>query len=621
MELNTEQEMAVQARGGHILVVAAPGSGKTRVIVQRVLDIMAEGSPAASILSVTFTREGAETMSNRAARYLLGQPDGTKIPQTQLDAAKKKYRLVAPFGHHVFCTFHSLGLRFVRANKAVHFAELQDYIVASSSDTGRAMREALRAADLEEKQKKDLQTFISKCKREQRTPTDGAFAQAFEVYGKVLAEIGVLDFDDLLVRMADLLEKNPRVRAAWQVKYLQIDEAQDTDVLQWKIARMMTEKFGNLMAVGDENQGMYSFRGSESHLEENFKARFPDAVVLILPENYRSTSTIVDYCKEIAPAQNDTVLNLRTANPCGVPITFESYGDEESETNDVLRNVVTPGETAILARTNAQLQPFEDGCTEREIPYRILGRGGFWQRYEIETLMAFVRCLVAPDDVALSKVIRSPYQLVRAKRDEKDQVLSWISQQKSQVRNECPLEALRRFPVDAFWNATKFQGLPDKFARWRKEFRGMRPAETVKKLFAEIGAVSYYEEQQRTDGDEPDNSRMENLNRLVAVADKTKSVTHFVEFAARVRHENRSTPNALTLSTIHRAKGLEWNDVFVIGVNDGKLPHAMAEDAMEEARIYFVACSRAAKRLAVSCNAEPSIFIEDKVDANPVTAP
>lgn len=625
MQLNHEQQIAVDARRGRILVVAAPGSGKTRVIVQRVLDILRQGTPARRILSTTFTREAANEMSNRAARYLSGMRDD-KIPQAHLDKVKKHYGLEVPYGHHIFCTFHSLALRFIKANQREHFSHLAAHVLASGTETGRALRTAMSSVGMKPKQKRDLISYISKCKRMRIGPeaaledaenSGGDFseqyAEAYEIYENTLHEMGVLDFDSLLVEMANLLEKNTEVRMRWQFKYVQVDEAQDTDVLQWAILDKLTEMEGNLFCVGDENQGMYSFRGAESDLQAKFAERYPGATVLILPENYRSTEAIVNYCKEIAPLQNETVLNLRTSQGKGVPNEFVFYATEEEEASWVLKKIVDIPRTAILARTNAQLQPFEDGCTDRGIPFHILGKGGFWRQHEVETCMAFVRCMLAPTEKSLMKVIRSPYDIARAKRDDKDAVVTWLLAQKKVVHENKLLDSLRRY------NHPTFRNLPAFFDTARLA-RG-RCGEIVQGLFQRAGAVGYYKEKEGEEADLPDNSRLENISRLITIADRFSDLNRFLLFAERVRRENKAAKDALTLSTIHKAKGLEWQDVFVVGVNEGKLPssYAVTEHGLnEEKRIYFVACSRAARRLHVSCSGIPSEFIAHLITAPPV---
>lgn len=623
--LNPEQLAAVNSRKGRILVNAAAGSGKTRVIVQRVLDITNEGVAARRILSTTFTKEAAMEMNNRAARYLLAVESNAKVAQARLDAIVKERGLAATNGHHVFCTFHSLAYRFIRHNHHEHFPHLSPGIIATGFELAKALRLGLKEAGLDAKQKKALISYISSCKRKRidaahaveleqnRIEESGPgaewaeqFAQAYGYYQRALHAAGALDFDDLLVEMAGLLESNADIRARWQFEYVQVDEAQDTDVLQWAIVDMLSQKYGNLFCVGDENQGMYSFRGAESNLQANFESRYPGARVFILPENYRSTDSIVQLCREIAPLQNDTIKNLRTSNPAGKPPVFVQYGTEEDETMWVMKKVTDVSHSAILARTNAQLQPYEDACTDAGIPFHILGKGGFWRQHEVETCMALVRCWLAPTERSIHKAIRSPYSFVRAGAPEKDRCLEWLSEKAKKIKDgRSLLETLRQYPLPPF------NALPYFFMRDRGQgTKGMQS------LFEGAGVLSYYREK---DGDEdiPDNNRLENVSRIIDVASKFPTIGKFLEFAERVRKENKSTKAALTLSTIHKSKGLEWLDVFVIGVNNGKFPstYAVSEDDMqEEQRVFFVACSRAARFLHVSCNDEPSPFIAERVE-------
>ncbi len=625
--LNPEQQIAVKARAGRVLVIAAPGSGKTRVIVQRVLDLMAEGTPPRKILSTTFTKEAAEEMKNRAAHYLLGA-DGVKVSQAQLDRVKKDRGLEVPYGHHVFCTFHSLAFRFIKHHLHEYFPHICPQVVASSFEIGRAVRTAMKECGINPKEKKAVLGYISKCKRQRINPTGAKllaednikklgngeavwladqYADAYGEYERELCKAGVFDFDSLLVEMANLLEKNAGIRSRYQYQYVQIDEAQDTDVLQWAIVDMLTEQYGNLFAVGDENQGMYSFRGAESELQKRYDERYPGAQVLILPENYRSTKNIVDYCRAIAPEQNETIKNLRTANEAGRAIEFRRYGTEEEETTWVMKKVTDIPHTAILSRTNAQLQPFEDACTDADIPFQILGKGGFWRQHEVETCMALVRCMVAPTEKAIEKVIRSPYSFMRARRDDKDACIAWLTaRNKRSGTGQELLDSLRDYHTAPFFELPKF------FEHARTQGSGHGLLAT---LFKNAGVMSYYTEKDGDD-DMPDNDRLENVSRLIHIAEKFPTLGKFVEFGDRVRHKNHATKTALTLSTIHKDKGLEWQDVFVIGVNEGKLPSIYStsdEEIKEEQRVFFVACSRAARFLHVSCNDEPSRFIADRV--------
>ncbi len=606
--LNSEQQLAVNTHAGYLLTLACPGSGKTLVIVERVLSLIRSGVDPRDILSLTFTAEASREMKNRVGRLLLNLSSTARVSQARLDAVSEYHRLATPRGHHVFATFHSFALRLIKAERN-QIPGLRDMPIASSSDVSRALRIAMTHTT--GMRRKDLQSYISRMKRTEITApqalveADGeyarAYAQAYSRYEAYMTENGCLDYDSLLTVTANLLRTRTDIGKRWQVRYLQIDEAQDTDPLQWTIVSLLSKRFQNLFAVGDENQGMYSFRGAESELEKNFHARWPEAAVLILPENYRSTQAIVEHCKAIAPIKNATVEQFRTSNEQGIEPIYWLHPDDEVEANTIVASLENPATTAILARTNAQLMWFEDACQARGIKYQLLGKSGFWRRYEIENAIAYVRAMLTQQENAVVKVIRSPYAWTRVTKDAKDAAIEYIK------KAERPLGILQDYKGPGY---QVLSDLPRRFAAIRY-LKAASTGEGLRMLLASAGIFDYYQRDDEEERD-PDNNPEANLQKLIRVADKMSSLYDFILFTEKVKRAPRASKESLTLSTIHKAKGLQWPTVVVAGVTKDVLPHKMG-DPDEEARIYYVACSRPEKKLIISAYGTPSIFF--KVEA------
>src|SRR5208282_3007617 len=343
---NQYQQAVVDFRDGYAVSIAAPGSGKTEVVIRRIQALLAEGVRPQELLSLTFTKEGSKEMTERA----------------DLDVEQK-----------VFSTFHSWALAFIkREGLALPFKVKTDFHgnpdpLCLPIDACRTLAQICQ--HLHGVKWKDAQGFISKMKRRGVSPAmamravenDGElpFVEAYKRYDVALREKGIMDFDSIVIETANLLKNREDVRMRWQYRYVQVDEAQDTDACQWSVIKAITEAHGNALAVGDENQGMYSWRGSESNLTQYFTGLFPGARVFPLPVNYRSTQAIVAYCKEIAPNQNETIENLSTPNEEGVKPTFRLFGREDEEATGVILGCQDLGNTAILARTNRQLAAFE----------------------------------------------------------------------------------------------------------------------------------------------------------------------------------------------------------------------------------------------------------------------
>jgi DNA helicase II / ATP-dependent DNA helicase PcrA len=600
---NPYQKVVVDFRTGNAVCMAAPGSGKTAVIVNRILALLREGVRPEEILSLTFTKEGAKEMTERA----------------DLKDTEAK----------VFSTFHSWALGFIKREwKALPFKVKTDFHGNASPlclplEACRTLAVICRPLRV---QWKDAQGFIGKMKRRGISPAmalrniehDGeeVFVEAYKKYDAALRDKGVLDFDSIVIETANLLKNREDVRVRNQFRYVQIDEAQDTDSVQWSIIKALSRRHGNVLAVGDENQGMYSWRGSESNLTQYFTDLFPGSKVFPLPVNYRSTKAIVEYCKEIAPSQNATIENLSTPNEHGVEPTFRLYGREDEEAAAIILGCQDLGNTAILARTNRQLAAFENECANRNLRYKLLGKSGFWGQHEVKDVLAIVGSVVFPSDANILRMLTARCEATKFIRkqdghDGQEGVPTRLKNEQARNVDGCSLSSLlTRFDDEAVRN------IGHTLRSLRAEVKHLDGTAGMKRILSSFGVLSSYDEDDNKD-ENIDNDPRENIGKLIEYAGKKGDVSNFFEWTKKVQRALRARSNCLTLSTIHQSKGKEWEYVYVVGVNVDVLPHIKG-DLEEEKRIYFVACSRAAKKLQVSASGVASILFRHKLpeDAN-----
>ena len=579
--------------------MACPGSGKTEVVVSRVQALLTDGISAQDILSTTFTKEGAAEMRKRA------------------DLAEDV---------KIFSTFHSWALNFIRREYlALPFKVKTDWHGLPSPlclppEAARTL--AIICKQSGERVKwKDVGDYISRMKRRGISPSqaydeienDGEekFVSIYGKYERALREKGVMDFDSIVIETANLLKNNAEVRERNQFRFVQVDEAQDTDEIQIAVIRSITEKHGNCVFVGDINQNMYSWRGAVGNLEEHVLALFPDAKVLPLAVNYRSTQAIIDYCKEIAPHQNESVLTLTTPNEQGVQPTFRLYEREDEEARAIIGSCMDLGGTAVLARTNRQLLPFEIVCTEKNLKYKLLGKSGYWSQHEVRDVLSIIGSVVFPNDANILRMFTARCTATKylRKTDSRDHrsITTLLKEFHAQNEGTCLSQLLMRYQNDG---AETVRNIAFMLKDLRSEIRNMNGGDGARRILDRFGVLAAYDD--NDDGENIDNDPRENILTLVQYASKKKSVAEFYDWAMKVQRSLRARTNCLTLGTIHSSKGKEWPRVFVAGVNQDVLPHIKG-DLQEEKQIFFVACSRAADHLHVSANGVASELIRHKL--------
>lgn len=524
LELNPEQQVGVDAVDGDFVTIAGPGSGKTRVLVERYLKMRARGIPDRDILNLTFTSAAATEMVERVGL---------------LNSAE------------VFRTFHSFCLQLVKQEREFLPFPTCPTVIPVRGEQFLLMKDLLKIYPPISSYHA-LNDRISQWKAENVDPEQALneefnagigyfYALAYRDYEKKQREQGWLDFDSLMKETANLLEANEDVRKRNQRKYIAVDECQDTDTTQFKLLRLLYG--GNIFVVGDENQLIYEWRSAQSGNLTNFSKSFQGAKTLYLGRNYRSTGRIVEFLKRILPVDNGLASHMVSMRPLGEDVRFIRYRSEDEEANEVLSAVVLRGiedQSAILGRTNRQLQLIQRRAMSRNIKAEILGKKNVWQENEVKHL------------VELTK----------------------------------------------------------------ERIMDSRPAATVMQdLIKEHGLVNRYA---NTRGNAMEKDPVENMNDIVRMAGrkhretgKPLTVLQFLDWLRKITHMRRTkTEPILTLSTVHQAKGREWQYVFVVGCDQGVMPHKEGE-LLEEERIFFVACSRAADELQISFHKNRSQFLND----------
>ena len=605
--LNPPQRQAVQCVDGPLLIVAGPGSGKTRVITHRIAYLNRHvGISPWRIAAVTFTNRAAREMRNRLAA-LMG--DGAQ-------------RLTAG-------TFHALCASVLRRNGEV-IGIPPDYVIMDDEDQMNLIKQSMEQLQLDPKRfpPRSVLSAISRAKSQLLVPdalaarADGPYeklvSQVFAAYQASLARSHGVDFDDLLSKTVELFQRAPEVRDRWQERFVHfmVDEFQDTNTAQYEIARLLAGKHRNLAVVGDPDQSIYSWRNADIRNILSFKKDYPDATVVALSQNYRSTRTILDASRHVISANSQRIeQELFTENGQGVPIRIADTYSEEEEAQEVIREVqrlmehegVTLRDCVVTYRVNAQSRALEEACLRYGIPYKIVGGVRFYQRREVKDLICYLRLLENPfDEVSLARVINVPARGI-GKRTV-DELLAWANSL------EVPAyTALQLLQDDADY--------PSPFdARQKRQLTGflsllnrlsaLKPDMELPQLIDEVLEQSSLR-RAILESDDPDaEDRLENLRELrglsaeFADASAEESLPAFLERIALVSDQDvldEDEQQYITLITLHQIKGLEFPVVFITGMEDGVLPHMRSIDdpdqLEEERRIAYVGMTRARERL------------------------
>jgi DNA helicase-2/ATP-dependent DNA helicase PcrA len=603
--LNPEQLEAVLHKDGPLLVFAGAGSGKTRVITYRIANLIyTHGVRPHHILAVTFTNKAADEMKERLRDLLGSEARGLWVG-----------------------TFHAICVRILRdSGRAIDIPP--NFLVYDETDQLELIRQVLNELDLDEKQfnPRALRNAISRAKERLLTPEQYAaraidyferiVASVYPRYQKALQAANALDFDDLLVSTIRLFSDYPRVLERYQdqFRYILVDEYQDVNYAQYVLVRTLASAHGNLCVVGDDDQSIYRFRGAEPELILRFEQDFPGAKVVKLERNYRSTQPILDAAFRIV-SQNRmrAPKRLWTDRTDGKPVTLTPVSDEEEEARlvaeyiqrQVSRGHRRYGDFAILYRTNAQSRAFEERFLRERIPHRIVGALRFFDRKEIKDLVAYLRLLVNPDDaVSLRRIINTPPRKIGQQTLLAIQ-LHAAERQLSPYRAMQDPDLLKLVPTQAARAILGFVALIEDLRAFAERER-LTPL--VKYLIERTGYLTWLEE--RKDAESVD--RAANVREFLTVVQRFEETAEqtqgdasplaFLQHVALVTDADTlgEQGDQVLLMTLHTAKGLEFPVVFLVGLENGLLPHALSEtpaDIEEERRLCYVGMTRAKDEL------------------------
>jgi DNA helicase II / ATP-dependent DNA helicase PcrA len=594
--LNQAQKKAALTIDGPVLVLAGAGAGKTSTIAHRIVHLVKSGVPAYQILAITFTNKAAREMRERVTNLLTTHNAPRTAPPT-------------------VATFHALSAILLRKYaEAAHLSPR--FTIYDRADSLRAVRRAIRECNEDEKrfEPRSVLGVISRAKGDAKTVVEYrellghawyqvTIAKIWEQYDAILRKEGAIDFDDLLLRTYTLLNKNPTIRADLnaQYRYVHIDEYQDTNAVQYKIVQLLTLDHRNIFCVGDLDQNVYSWRGSTIENILEFEKEYPEATTIKLEQNYRSTQTIVDASNEVIKKnKRRKEKTLFTENPAGEKISLIVGYDERDEAAKVaemvaerIQNGVVANEIAILYRANFQSRALEDAFLGAGIPYKVLGTR-FFDRAEVKDTLAYIRA--ALNDTSHEDIRR--------------------------IINT-PARGIGKVTVDRLF-ATGREGLVgatrekvESFFRILTGIRAFSESHTVSETI--IYTLEHSGIATALGGaNEEDRERLENTKELVSLAAtrydtlEEDGVFRLLEDAALATDQDEmdqrteQTKVGVTLMTVHAAKGLEFSEVFVTGLEDTLFPHERAgvsearADDEEERRLYYVALTRAKHKLYLS---------------------
>jgi len=603
-KLNPQQRQAVSAGSGPVLVVAGPGSGKTRVLTQRVAYLIAaEGVRPWQILAVTFT--------NKAAREMQ-----TRVEATLGEQATEGMMLG---------TFHSICARLLR-READLLPVANNFVIFDADDQERVVKGIIKEFNLNDKlyRAAAIHAAISKAKNDLIGPEDyplntyrdEVVKRVYIEYQKRLVSSNAVDFDDLLVYTAKLLEDNPSVREKYARRFIHVlvDEFQDTNLAQYALVKHLSSAHRNIFCVGDPDQSVYRWRGADYRNVRRFEEDFPDAQVIMLEQNYRSRQNILDAATGVIDrAQNRRKKRLFSDRGAGEKVFFYEAPDDYAEASFVVDSIAQlvasgqfePGECAVMYRTNAMSRLLEEAFLQAQLPYRLVGAQRFYGRREVKDMIAFLRLVHNPrDEASLDRVINVPPRGI----GEKTLTTLHLVARQADTSAGAVLMDLARGSNSPFW--TSFTGraalpLAD-FGSMLSNWCASAPTLTVGELFDRIAADINYKNYIEDDGSEESQERWENVLELrrLALEFSTRTLEEFLENVALVADQDTiSDVNAPTLLTLHAAKGLEFGAVFLVGLDDGILPHSRSFDepeAMEEERrLFYVGITRAKDRLYI----------------------
>lgn len=607
--LNKEQLDAVQTINGPMLILAGAGSGKTKVLTCRIAHLLQQGVRPYRILAITFTNKAAAEMRERVDRM-----------------AGAAARDVWLFTFHAFC---ARLLRYELENLSGY---ANNFAIYDTSDSKNLIKQVLKEMNLDEKRfpLPAIISHISNAKnalllpdayaREASGYYEQQVAKIYDAYQKKLQANNAVDFDDLLLLALRLLQENPEVREKYQRKfdYLMVDEYQDTNHAQYLLTKLLAAGHRNICVVGDADQSIYGWRGADIQNILDFEKDYPDAKLVKLEQNYRSTQVILDAANAVIDNNSGRKpKNLWTANGNGSEIIYYQANDERDEARYVIENMqklqlnegAKLGDMAVLYRTNAQSRVFEEMLIKSGIAYTMVGGTKFYERKEIKDALAYLRLLYNPhDSLSLLRIINVP------RRGIGDATLARL-QEYANASGQSLFEVVTN-AADVPGLASRFANKLDELSELLFELMGEAADVPVKQLLDDVLLKTGYLEELQSSKDPQDESRVENLKEMLSVTEEfavkcerngeEPTLENFLADVALVADIDDAElgEEAVTLMTLHSAKGLEFPDVFLVGMEEGIFPHSrtlMNENEIEEERrLCYVGITRAEKHLFLS---------------------
>lgn len=602
-ELNSQQKQAVLHKDGPLLIIAGAGAGKTKTITHRILNLIKTGVAPENILAVTFTNKAAKEMKDRV-RDLLEKDNEINLP-------------ISVESHPFISTFHSLGVHILKENSHL-LNTTRHFKIFDRNDSLTAVKDALKKADLDPKQfePRKILSVISKQKGnvttlyEYEESTGNSYfprivATVWREYEKILNSEKAYDFDDLLLKTVILLEKNKKVLERYQNiwKYIHIDEYQDTNKVQCKLANLLVGKLGNVCVVGDVDQNIYSWRGADIENLLDFENKYKNTKTLLLEENYRSTKNILLASNSVIKKNKKRKeKNLFTKNEDGEKLSLFCALNEIQEaqfialkSKELIESGVAPKEIAILYRANFQSRVLEEIFLSLGVPYQVLGVR-FFERKEVKNVLAYLQAALNPKSFSgIKRIINVPprgigkvtfLKIVEGRVDELN-----VSARRKVADFRVLLKEISDIALRA------------------------KPSETIKFIIKKTGL-----EDALKGGSEEDLERLENIKELVTLASRydklsaREGIENLLEDAALAtdQDELKEEKNEVRLMTVHSSKGLEFEYVIISGLEDGLFPHNSLSDEKkddeEERRLFYVALTRAKKKVFLTYASVRTIF-------------
>ena len=607
--LNEKQKEAVLYNDGPLLIIAGAGAGKTKTLTTKIAYLIEEKKVSPySILAITFTNKAAKEMKDRLFLTL-----GSEVKKLTVS------------------TFHSFGLKLLRENYE-RLGYDRNFVIMDSDDSLTVVKKIIKDMGYDPKiyNPKAIRNKISSCKNERISPEEyDKFAvsdyerviqEVYKKYEDKLYKNNSVDFDDLLLLPIRLFKKYPEVLERYQdlYKYILIDEYQDTNEAQYILTKLLSEKYRNITCVGDDSQSIYSFRGANYKNILNFEKDYKDAKVILLEQNYRSTSTILDAANSVIKNNKQKKdKNLWTARGVGEKIQYYRAYNEKDETgfvvhkiNELINKGIDYKDIAVLYRTNAQSRVLEEEMLKENLPYRIIGSINFYSRKEIKDLLAYLRLIHnSRDNVSLLRVINTPKRGIGLKTIEN-------------LTEKADQEETSIYEAISSGKELEFKNLIERLKEVSQNI-------TLTELIDKVLDASGLKQELESEGTLEAEVRLENLEEFKSITknfEEQEGLVSLEEFLLETSlvsdvEEYRNDPNRISLMTVHSVKGLEFKEVFVVGLEEGIFPHMNSlmesSDVEEERRLMYVAITRAKDHLYLVNARRRTLFGKEQI--NPVS--